>query len=157
MRIQKKSLLKMKSTRPAFSVDVGKKKLVWKTSVLEPYMGGSMHQLQKGGSDEKSGIVYRVEKGSVTVIFKATVCSSGDDEIVRQIKEEFDLPTKAYQVARDGVVVPISYGETEDKDSREYTIETVYEYGGTDLLPVRIKMMGGNWFQKMGFECLRYG
>ena len=109
----------MKIIKPAVSVEIARKNLVWRTSALEAYKNASMVLLEEVRSNEESRSVYRVENKSVTVIFKVTVCPTGIAENVRRIEEEFEQATKAYQAARDGVVVPISFEEIVDNNTNE--------------------------------------
>ena len=77
---------------------------------------------------------YKVVQDPVTVVFKAIICKKGDNEKIRQVKDEFMLSIKAHKAAADGVVTPISISETDDKFLPHHIIEFVYEYGGENLL-----------------------
>lgn len=128
-----KIIINMQSSVSGITVLDAKKRCLWQTPVLVPYENGSMIELQKGPTKT----VYKVIDGPVTVIFKSITCNKGDQERIRQIKEEFLISIKAHEAASDGVVVPISFSEIDDKYLPHHIIELVYEYGGDDLRNIR--------------------
>ena len=124
----------MQSSQLAIPIDEAITRCLCQTSVLIPYKGGSMIQLQRGGVPGNFRTTYKVTKDLVTVAFKSITCNKGDHEKIRQIKEEFKLSIEAYKAASDGVVTPISFAETDDRYLPEHIIELVYEYGGDNIL-----------------------
>ena len=132
------------------TVDTARKNLIYQTSVLEPYKNGMMFSITKRGSGNMKKSVFRLESGSITIIFKAISCSSMNTEDIRQIQDELDLSIKAYKIAQDGIVVPISYEETTNKDLNEYIMEIVYEYGGDNILTALKDATGQEVMDAMG-------
>ena len=120
--------------KSGISVDIAKKNLIYRTSVLEPYKGGLMFKIQKSIPGDGIRNIYQVESVHAKVIFKQNSCSNSDIKAVEQLKNEFNLSIEAYQAARDGVVLPISFEEFVNQQTDEYSVEMVYEYGGDDIL-----------------------
>ena len=132
------------------SVSKAMEKFLCQTDILVPYKNGSMIELQRDGYDKNIRAIYKVIDGPISVIFKSITCKKGDNERIRQIKDEFMISIKAHEAAADGVVTPISMAEIDDKYLPHHVIEFVYEYGGEDLLTALKSANGKKIMEIMG-------
>ena len=105
-----------------------------RTTILSDYKGGYLTQLCKYEFIGNMRTVYKLECKNVTRIFKVLSANINNAEAIRLIKEEYEISIKAYNADQEGVAEPIDIKDAEDQDRSEYSVETLFEYCGTNIL-----------------------
>eukprot|EP01022_Parablepharisma_sp_SALTPOND_P019157 TRINITY_DN323_c0_g1_i4.p2 TRINITY_DN323_c0_g1~~TRINITY_DN323_c0_g1_i4.p2 ORF type:complete len:456 (+),score=36.68 TRINITY_DN323_c0_g1_i4:170-1369(+) len=105
---------------------------LYKTKVLDPYMGGWMIELRTTIIGGVTKAIYKVHKDSDTYILKTFNCSLFNQEAINQAKKEYELSLQCSKLTKD-IARPVGYDELMSKPIKRAIIEVLYEYGGESL------------------------
>jgi len=116
--------------KSSFSIQYGKKKQKVKTDILDKFIkDGKMEQIHKGENRD----IYKITSGSKTYIFKSISCLLTNEEIIKEVREEYSINLECSKLT-EGVVKPLDFKQIVDEEIGEFTIEILYEYFGENLL-----------------------